>query len=170
MSDLPKNPPQGNLAFEITEQVAEALERRETMDAMGWSYASRDDWLADHRPNLLQAYATVPQVAQGATSARAGPPAAPLVGKRAGGAILPPRFLSRRQAAELAGIGTGTFDALIEAGFMPAAVAIPGHRRKVWDRHALDAAMSRLSGHDPAAAVAPPTALDEPNEWDEVLQ
>jgi len=55
---------------------------------------------------------------------------------------LPPRGLSREQAAAYVGVSVGTFDAMVEDGRMPAPKVI--NRRQVWDRHALDAAFDAL--------------------------
>lgn len=74
--------------------------------------------------------------------------------------------MSRQQSAELAGVGTGTFDAMVRAGTMPRPIVIPGHRRKVWDRLQIERACSALSGEP----TSDEPGADQPNEWDEVLQ
>jgi excisionase family DNA binding protein len=51
---------------------------------------------------------------------------------------LPPRGLSRVQAAEYVGVSPSTFDNLVAAGEMPAPKRI--RARTVWDRRALDCA------------------------------
>lgn len=65
----------------------------------------------------------------------------------------PPRGLSRLQAAAYIGISASTFDLMVQTGRMPPPKRIGS--RRVWDRHALDAAFDDL----PDAA--------EPNPWDE---
>jgi predicted DNA-binding transcriptional regulator AlpA len=66
---------------------------------------------------------------------------------------LPPRGLSRVQAAEYIGVGVTKFDEMVGDGRMPKPKRIDG--RVVWDRIKLDAAFAALD--------------DEPgpkNEWD----
>jgi predicted DNA-binding transcriptional regulator AlpA len=66
---------------------------------------------------------------------------------------IPPRGLSRIQAAEYIGVGVTKFDEMVEDGRMPKPKRIDG--RVVWDRIKLDAAFAALD--------------DEPapkNEWD----
>ncbi len=78
---------------------------------------------------------------------------------------LSPYFISRIQAASLAGVGTTTFDKMGRDGLMPASITIPGIRRRVWERLAVEAACARLAGH----ALPPQSpAADEPNPWDRV--
>jgi predicted DNA-binding transcriptional regulator AlpA len=55
---------------------------------------------------------------------------------------LPPRGLSREQAAAYVGVSTGTFDVLIKEKIMPGPKRLRG--RVVWDREQLDAAFSAL--------------------------
>lgn len=55
---------------------------------------------------------------------------------------LPPRGLSRGQAAEYIGIGPTKFDELVSEGQMPRPKRIGG--RTVWDRNALDEAFAAL--------------------------
>jgi predicted DNA-binding transcriptional regulator AlpA len=55
---------------------------------------------------------------------------------------LPPRGLSREQAAAYVGVSTGTFDALIKEKVMPEPKRLRG--RVVWDRQQLDVAFSAL--------------------------
>jgi len=57
---------------------------------------------------------------------------------------LPPRGLTREQAAAYIGVGASTFDKLVSDGVMPRPVEFG--RRRVWDRLALDAAFGALSG------------------------
>lgn len=58
---------------------------------------------------------------------------------------LPPRVLSRGQAAKYLGLGISTFDRLVEAGLMPKPLKLP-MRKVLWDRRAIDHALDRLSG------------------------
>jgi excisionase family DNA binding protein len=53
-------------------------------------------------------------------------------------ASLPPRGLSRVQAAEYVGVSPSTFDKMVAAGEMPARKRI--RARTLWDRKALDCA------------------------------
>lgn len=75
---------------------------------------------------------------------------------------LPPRGLSREEAAAYVGIGATKFDALVADGRMPPPKRIDG--RRVWDRVALDRAFAALPdeaggrGHDDAHA----------DKWDRV--
>jgi predicted DNA-binding transcriptional regulator AlpA len=55
---------------------------------------------------------------------------------------LPPRGLSREQAAAYWGISPGTFDKLVDDGRAPSPKLI--NSRKVWDRLALDLAFDAL--------------------------
>jgi hypothetical protein len=72
---------------------------------------------------------------------RASPPAA-----------IPPRCLSRVEAARYVGVSPTTFDAEVKAGLWPTAIArrdASGRlitRRKVWDQRALDEALDRSRG------------------------
>jgi predicted DNA-binding transcriptional regulator AlpA len=85
---------------------------------------------------------------------------------------LTPRGLSRAQAAEYVGVSPNTFDQMVSEGTLPSAIDLPSHRRKIWDKLALDAVLNRLGGYDAAEAHHTPTpfTVDSPNEWDEVLQ
>jgi predicted DNA-binding transcriptional regulator AlpA len=56
---------------------------------------------------------------------------------------LPPRGLSRPQAAEYVGVGVTKFDELVADGRMPPAKRIDG--RKIWDRFALDESIAALA-------------------------
>jgi predicted DNA-binding transcriptional regulator AlpA len=56
---------------------------------------------------------------------------------------LPPRGLSRLQAAEYVGVGCTKFDELVVDGRMPRPKRIDG--RTVWDRVKLDEAFAALS-------------------------
>jgi predicted DNA-binding transcriptional regulator AlpA len=67
---------------------------------------------------------------------------------------IPPRGLSRQQAAEYIGISATKFDELVKDGRMPKPKQIDG--RIVWDRVLLDEAFEAL--------VDAPTAPN--NEWD----
>jgi predicted DNA-binding transcriptional regulator AlpA len=55
---------------------------------------------------------------------------------------LPPRGLSRVEAARYVGVGTALFDAMVKDGRMPPPKRING--RVVWDRLKLDAAFEAL--------------------------
>lgn len=68
---------------------------------------------------------------------------------------LPPRGLSRPEAAEYIGVGVTKFDQMVDDGRMPKPTAIDG--RKVWDRVKIDQAFSAL-GDDDAHS----------NEWDKL--
>lgn len=65
---------------------------------------------------------------------------------------MPPRGLSRTQAAEYVGISATFFDTLVSDGRMPKPKAIG--TRRIWDRFALDQAFDALSDDD------------EQNPWD----
>jgi predicted DNA-binding transcriptional regulator AlpA len=60
---------------------------------------------------------------------------------------LPPRGLSREQAAAYVGVSVTTFDLMVADGRMPQPREI--NRRNVWDRIELDEAFARLphKGH-----------------------
>jgi excisionase family DNA binding protein len=55
---------------------------------------------------------------------------------------LPPRGLSRGQAAAYYGVSVGTFNEMVQDGRAPFPKVI--NKRLVWDRHALDAAFDSL--------------------------
>jgi predicted DNA-binding transcriptional regulator AlpA len=59
---------------------------------------------------------------------------------------LPPRGLSRVQAAEYIGVGTTKFDEMVSDGRMPRPKRIDG--RTVWDRIKLDEAFAGLDDGD----------------------
>jgi len=59
---------------------------------------------------------------------------------------LPPRGLSREQAAAYIGVSPNFFDGMVSAGSMPSPKKWRG--RNLWDRVALDAAFSALPGAD----------------------
>lgn len=61
-------------------------------------------------------------------------------------ASLPPRGLSREEAAAYVGVGATKFDAMVVDGRMPRPKRIDG--RKVWDRLRLDSAFSALPTED----------------------
>jgi len=64
---------------------------------------------------------------------------------------LPPRGLSREEAATYVGISPNKFDTMVEDGRMPKPKQIDG--RRVWDRHRLDsyfAALPDIDGRDDA--------------------
>jgi hypothetical protein len=67
-------------------------------------------------------------------------------------ASLPPRGLSREEAAAYVGVGATKFDEMVLDGRMPLPKRIDG--RKVWDRLRLDSAFAALpteGGDEPAA-------------------
>ena len=66
---------------------------------------------------------------------------------------LPPRGLSRVQAAEYIGVGVTKFDEMVDDGRMPRPKRIDG--RNVWDRIRLDEAFAALADQG-----------DQTNEWD----
>jgi predicted DNA-binding transcriptional regulator AlpA len=68
---------------------------------------------------------------------------------------LPPRGLSREQAAAYVGISPALFDTLVKVRRVPAPKRI--NSRTVWDRSQLDEAFTALPSND--AAV---------NPWDEI--
>jgi predicted DNA-binding transcriptional regulator AlpA len=68
---------------------------------------------------------------------------------------LPPRGLSRTEAAAYIGVSTSLFDEMVKDGRMPPPKRI--NSRTVWDRHSIDAAFEAL-----------PTK-DMINPWDEAL-
>ena len=68
---------------------------------------------------------------------------------------LPPRGLSREQAAAYVGISPSLFDTLVKDGRMPAPKRI--NSRTVWDRFLLDEAFDAIPSNDAA-----------PNPWDEI--
>jgi hypothetical protein len=55
---------------------------------------------------------------------------------------IPPRGLNILQAAAYWGVSRGTFLKLVKLGMAPSPMALPGLKRNVYDRVALDAAMS----------------------------
>lgn len=70
---------------------------------------------------------------------------------------LPPRGLSRVEAAQYIGISPSLFDALVDDGRMPKPKQI--NARRVWDRRQLDHAFEAI----------PNTDGDGANPWDELL-
>ena len=69
---------------------------------------------------------------------------------------LPPRGLSREEAAAYVGISPSLFDIMINDGRMPGPKRI--NSRVVWDRLKLDAAFDALPGNDTSIA----------NPWDDI--
>ncbi|MGJ5206124.1 helix-turn-helix transcriptional regulator [Bradyrhizobium sp. HKCCYLR20261] len=59
---------------------------------------------------------------------------------------LPPRGLSRLQAAEYIGVSVSTFDKMVAEGEMPAPMRIRG--RVIWDLKGVDRAFEALSDAD----------------------
>lgn len=73
---------------------------------------------------------------------------------------LPPRGLSREEAAAYVGVGSTKFDEMVVDGRMPTPRRIDG--RRVWDRRQLDSSFEALPTEGGAAA-------DEPNDiWGRV--
>ncbi len=68
---------------------------------------------------------------------------------------LPPRGLSRIEAAAYVGVSASMFDVMVEDGRMPAPKHI--NTRRVWDRNKVDVAFAALPGDD-----APPDTT-----WDD---
>jgi hypothetical protein len=56
-----------------------------------------------------------------------------------------PRGLSIRQAAAYYGVSPGTFRKLVRLGFAPEPLKLHGLDRNIYDKQALDAAMSALA-------------------------
>lgn len=69
---------------------------------------------------------------------------------------LPPRGLSRTQAAEYVGVSPSTFDKLVSDGRMPGPLRI--NSRTLWDLKAIERAFERLS---------PNAESDSDGGWDE---
>ena len=64
---------------------------------------------------------------------------------------LPPRGMSRAQAAAYVGVAPGTFDRMVDDGLIPPPLALFSRdekpiRRQLWDRKAIDLYLDRLSG------------------------
>ena len=74
-------------------------------------------------------------------------------------ASLPPRGLSRPQAAEYVGVGVTKFDELVADGRMPRPKRIDG--RKIWDRLAIDESLAALPDEGDAG--------DDRNPWDAAI-
>jgi hypothetical protein len=70
---------------------------------------------------------------------------------------IPPRGLSRLQAAEYIGVGATNFDRMVEDGRMPKPKRVDS--RVLWDRVLLDEAFEALKDAD--APIAP-----QRNPWD----
>ena len=70
---------------------------------------------------------------------------------------LEPRGLSLSMAAAYVGVSATTFDNLVRAQHMPKPVKVPGARRMLWDRRALDRALDLLFG---AAEDAPADEIE----------
>ena len=58
---------------------------------------------------------------------------------------IPSRGLNIRQAASYRGVSPNTFKKLVRLGLAPAPLKLPGLDRNIYDRIALDAAMTGLS-------------------------
>lgn len=76
-------------------------------------------------------------------------------------ASLPPRGLSRLQAAEYIGIGATKFDEMVLDGRMPRPKRIDG--RTVWDRDKLDERFAALDEDE-----ASDDAASKTNPWDKL--
>lgn len=63
-----------------------------------------------------------------------------------------PLGLSRDEAAAFIGVGTTTFDALVESGEMPKPVRVPHSRRVVWDADEVRAAFKAWRDKQAGAA------------------
>lgn len=59
---------------------------------------------------------------------------------------IPPRLLSREEAAAYVGLSPTTFDLEVAAGTFPGPFPLTSARRRLWDIRALDAAIDRKSG------------------------
>ena len=59
---------------------------------------------------------------------------------------LPPRGLSRNEAAAYIGVGATKFDEMVNDGRMPQPKLIDG--RRLWDRHKVDIAFGNLPGDE----------------------
>lgn len=70
---------------------------------------------------------------------------------------LPPRGLSREQAAQYVGVGVSKFDQMVGDGRLPKPIEVDA--RRIWDRRALDRSFDALGG-----------AADDANEWDAIGQ
>lgn len=81
-------------------------------------------------------------------------PTAPAAGSDILPRSLPPRGLSRVEAARYIGVSPTTFDKMVQAATMPAAKAIGA--RRVWDRKELDLFFEAI----------PNGAADSENPWD----
>jgi excisionase family DNA binding protein len=73
---------------------------------------------------------------------------------------LPPRGLSREEAARYVGVSPTKFDQMVEDGRMPNPRRIDG--RKVWDLRMVDAFFNRLPVNDHDQPV-------DANPWDNIL-
>jgi hypothetical protein len=145
----------------------------DTVDADGWGAAGRAlarayGWVVpsasgarpESEPVPSPALAPVPQPAAGKDRPQHGRHRDP---NGALPASLPPRGLSRMQAAEYVGIGPTKFDEMVAGGRMPKPKRVD--HREIWDRLEIDVAFATLGeGSLPKAngsAVA--AAL---NQWD----
>jgi hypothetical protein len=71
---------------------------------------------------------------------------------------LPPRGLSRVEAAAYVGVSPTTFDELVEAGTMPQPKTVL--TRRIWDRQGLDLAFDALPVRDGELASAADSFAD----------
>lgn len=72
-------------------------------------------------------------------------------------ASLPPRGLSREQAAEYFGVSVGTFNQLVRDGLAPPPKRL--RQRAIWDRKQLDAAFDALADDKSKGALWDRVAL-----------
>jgi len=80
---------------------------------------------------------------------------------------LPPRGLSREQAAEYIGVSPSKFDQLVTRGGMPKPKHIDG--RRVWDLLALDTAFAALPD-EKGALPSLRSANGDDNPWDQAMR
>jgi hypothetical protein len=84
---------------------------------------------------------------------------------RSTASVLPPRWLTRQQAARYVGVSARTFNDEVKAGTWPAGVPRGLSRTKRslrWDRAALDATSDRMAKLSPTGA---PTLEEAADEW-----
>lgn len=82
----------------------------------------------------------------------------------------PPRGLSREEAARYVGVGTTTFDGLVQDGRMPKPVRLG--KRVIWDRLKLDAAFADLA-HESENVLDRALGLSRPDDieyWSRVAR
>ncbi|QAY95091.1 hypothetical protein CWB41_04575 [Methylovirgula ligni] len=67
-----------------------------------------------------------------------------------------PRLMTKTQAAAYCGVTLPTFGKWVEKGFIPKALPM-----RKWDRHAIDAAIDKMSGISNSPPVKAETALQK---------